>query len=123
MHQRTIGLSTSGELSLFGSKTYDASGRSQQEVSVSTAVATPEVKGKTQQRVTAVVAYLRKNAGKLFTYSDLTRATGMPYDALLYVLHALVEVGLVEKVEDSDKRPGRPVVQYRWLKAGQEPGS
>lgn len=73
----------------------------------------PQVLGKTQQRVQAVLKHLRENPRRSFTYHDLTQATGMPYDALLYVLHALAEVGVVDKHEVATG-PGRPRVSFQW---------
>jgi hypothetical protein len=76
------------------------------------------VKGKTEQRVTAVVSLLRTTAkrrkGKALTYEEISRGTDTAYDILLYILATLVEVECVERIEDADG-PGRPKVRFRWI--------
>jgi len=71
-----------------------------------------DVKGKTEQRTTAVVALLRR-ATEPVGYDDLRVRTGTPYDALLYMLAVLVEVGLVVKTELAEG-PGRPRSMFLW---------
>lgn len=72
-----------------------------------------DVKGKTEQRVTAVVSLLRRSVEPL-SYEDLRIRTGTPYDALLYMLSVLVEVGLVTKSELAEG-PGRPRSMFLWF--------
>lgn len=64
----------------------------------------------------ALVVHLRKSPDKAFGYRDLMDATGMPYDALLYVLHAWAEVDIVQKHEVPNG-PGRPKVTFQWSAA------
>ena len=77
-------------------------------------------KGKTEQRITAVLDVLRKARAPL-TYEDLVAKTGTSYDPLLYILGTLVEVGFVER-EDVPDGPGRPRVHFRWV-AGEARGN
>lgn len=76
----------------------------------------PEVRNKTQQRISALVSLLRENPRQAFAYSDLMAETGMAYDTCLYCLHTLAEVGMVTKVETPDG-PGRPKVTFQWAGA------
>lgn len=82
----------------------------------------PRTPGKTEQRVALLLQYLEDNAATTFAYPELTQATGMPYDALLYVLHALVAVGMVDKHEVADG-PGRPRVTFQWAQAPRASGA
>lgn len=75
-----------------------------------------EFRGKTEQRVAQIVATLRASPRRL-SYDDLVGMTGAPYDALLFVLATLVEVGMVER-EDVPDGPGRPRVYHRWATGG-----
>lgn len=84
-----------------------------QELQPSNVVAMPKALGKTEQRVQRLLSFLEEHAMDAFSYQDLMRATGTPYDALLYVLHALEAVGVVEKQEVPDG-PGRPRVTFQW---------
>jgi predicted transcriptional regulator len=72
-----------------------------------------EIRGKTEQRVAAVVQTLQA-AKEPLTYEELQEATGSSYDACLYILAALHEVGLVER-ENRPDGPGRPRVLFRWV--------
>jgi hypothetical protein len=76
-----------------------------------------QIRGKTEQRVTAVISVL-KDATEDLTYGELTSLTNTPYDQLLYILATLVEVGFVERTEALEDRPGRPRVQFKWVKQG-----
>jgi DNA-binding transcriptional ArsR family regulator len=74
-----------------------------------------QIKGKTEQRVTAVLSVMRESRkASGLTYEDLKDRTGMPYDALLYVLSTLIELGYVERL-DVPEGPGRPRVFFRWI--------
>lgn len=70
--------------------------------------------GKTEQRITKVISYLRKHAGRQHTYDDLVQSTGAAYDSLLYILGTLVEVELVQRTE-VPSGPGRPKVFFQWI--------
>jgi predicted ArsR family transcriptional regulator len=70
-------------------------------------------RGKTEQRISAVLKVLQKASGPL-TYDDLVRKTGTSYDPLLYILGTLVEVGYLER-EDVVEGPGRPRVYFTWV--------
>lgn len=76
-----------------------------------------EIRGKTEQRVTAVLDCL-KSAKHPLTYDNLSKDTGTAYDILLYILATLVEVGLVERHEQAGPGPGRPKIQFTWAKRG-----
>jgi len=78
-------------------------------------------KGKTEQRISAVLDVLRK-ASKPLTYDDLVGLTGTSYDPLLYILGTLVEVGLLER-EDIPEGPGRPRVYFKWVKSARSRGN
>jgi len=84
------------------------------------------IRGKTQQRITQVISIL-KDAKDPLTYEQIRRLTGarsrgkspilyggVAYDQLLYITSTLVEVGLVERLEDSERKHGRPRVFFRW---------
>lgn len=85
-----------------------------------------DIRGKTEQRITEVISVLRKSGAPL-TYDEIRIATGAiegkdgvlrkgtPYDALLYILSTLVEVGLVRRIEEV-AGPGRPRVYFEWIK-------
>ena len=86
----------------------------------------PEIKGKTEQRVQQVMSIL-KDADSPLSYDDIRKMCGarsrgnspvlyggVAYDQLLYILSTLIEVGLVERLEDSERRAGRPRVFFRW---------
>ncbi len=84
-----------------------------------------DIRGKTEQRCAAVVEVLREARGPL-SYDDIRLATGgkrksdgtvdggISYDILLYVVSALVEVGLVERTKIQTRKPGNPRVQFTW---------
>lgn len=72
-----------------------------------------EVRGKTEQRVAAVIQTLQQSREKL-TYEELTEATGAAYDVLLYITLTLVEIGLVVRSEEGTPGPGRPKVYFEW---------
>lgn len=82
-------------------------------------------KGKTEQRITAVVQVLRDAAPERLGYDEITSLTDTNYDILLYILQTLVEVGLVEREEEPREGPGRPKIFFRWVVEGraQESGS
>ena len=73
-----------------------------------------DIRGKTEQRITAVIALLRDSPDSSFTYEELSKATGAHYDACLYIMATLCEVGNVERLTISTG-PGRPKVQFRWI--------
>jgi predicted ArsR family transcriptional regulator len=73
-----------------------------------------EIRGKTEQRVIAVISVL-KGATAPVTYDDLHNQTGTAYDVLLYILATLCEIGLVER-EEVAEGPGRPRVHFQWIK-------
>ena len=84
-----------------------------------------DIRGKTEQRCAAVVQALR-DAKTALSYDDIRLATGgkrkadgtvdggISYDILLYVVSALVEVGLVERTKIQTRKPGNPRVQFTW---------
>lgn len=84
-----------------------------------------DIRGKTEQRITEVMNVLR-NSDVPLSYDDIRLATGAqegqdgmlrggtPYDALLYILHTLVEVGYIKRIEEPDG-PGRPRMYFRWI--------
>lgn len=76
-----------------------------------TAVA--QVKGKTEQRVEAVVSYLTRQTSPV-GYGELRDATGSSYDSLLYILATLEEIGRVKRTTVS-AGPGRPKVFFEWV--------
>lgn len=84
------------------------------------------IRGKTEQRVGQVISIL-KDAKAPLSYEDIRLASGarsrgkkgvlyggVAYDQLLYILSTLIEVGLVERSEDSERGPGRPRVFFHW---------
>lgn len=84
------------------------------------------IRGKTEQRVGQVISILSDSREPL-SYEAIRRASGarsrgkspilyggVAYDQLLYILSTLVEVGLVERLEDSERRAGRPRVFFQW---------
>ena len=71
------------------------------------------VQGKTEQRVSLVIATLRESDVAL-TYADLTERTDTAYDSLLYILATLVEIGVVKRSEDEVSGPGRPKAHFSW---------
>lgn len=75
-----------------------------------------QIKGKTEQRVSAILSVL-KDAKDPLSYDDLSARTGAAYDVLLHVLACLTELGHVERVEDPDG-PGRPKVRFKWVSQG-----
>lgn len=87
-----------------------------------------DIRGKTEQRITEVIAALQ-NAHEPLTYDDIRIATGAargkdgvlrkgtPYDALLYILATLVEVGCVRRIEEASG-PGRPRMYFEWCLPG-----
>lgn len=72
-----------------------------------------DIRGKTEQRVVAVIELLRAEPKRQFTYEELATITGAHYDACLYILATLCEVGLVKRVDVPDG-PGRPKVHFTW---------
>jgi len=84
-----------------------------------------DIRGKTEQRCSAIVQVLRSTDGPL-SYDDIRLATGgkrrsdgsvdggISYDILLYVVSALVEVGLVRKTRIETRKPGNPRIQFTW---------
>jgi DNA-binding HxlR family transcriptional regulator len=76
-----------------------------------TAVA--QIKGKTEQRVEAVVQVLQ-DAPVPLGYGELREATGASYDSLLYILATLEEIGRVKRTTVS-MGPGRPKVYFEWV--------
>lgn len=80
-------------------------------------------KGKTEQRVAEVISVLKGTTEPLY-YADLKDRCSCPYDALLYILHTLTEIGMVQRVEIASG-PGRPKVQFVWIhgKGAQDGGS
>jgi predicted ArsR family transcriptional regulator len=75
-----------------------------------------QIRGKTEQRVTAILSVL-KDARNPLSYDELTARTGAAYDLLLHVLVTLQELGHVERVEEVTG-PGRPQIRFKWLKSG-----
>lgn len=71
-----------------------------------------EIRGKTEQRVIAVISAL-KGAQKPLSYDDLRDLTSAHYDTLLYILTTLIELGHVEKHEVREG-PGRPRILFSW---------
>ena len=79
------------------------------------------IRGKTEQRVRQVIEILW-NADKPLSYDEIRRLTGarsrgksqkvlyggVAYDQLLYILSTLIEVGCVDRLEDTERRVGRP---------------
>lgn len=82
-----------------------------------------EIRGKTEQRVSNVVAALKASKTAM-SYDDLIAITGSTYDSLLYILATLCEVGMVTRLEVPEG-PGRPKVQFQWvnLKRAQAQGA
>lgn len=76
-----------------------------------------DIRGKTEQRVTAIIQTMEKHPQVTFTYEDLAGLTGAHYDACLYILATLCEVGIAERVPDNAEGPGRPRVRFRWVGA------
>lgn len=84
-----------------------------------------DIRGKTEQRCAAVVQVLQQSDGPM-SYDDIRLSTGgkrrsdgtvkggISYDILLYVVSALVEVGLVTKTRIETRKPGNPRVQFTW---------
>lgn len=84
------------------------------------------IRGKTEQRVQQVMSIL-KDAQEPLSYEQIRRASGarsrgkssvlyggVAYDQLLYILATLQEVGLVDRIEESERRQGRPRVFFKW---------
>lgn len=84
------------------------------------------IRGKTEQRVAQLIAIL-KDAPEPMSYEQLRLASGakargkgnilyggIAYDQLLYILSTLIEVGLVERLEEPERRQGRPRVFFQW---------
>lgn len=86
------------------------------------------IRGKTEQRVTQVISILQ-DAEHALSYEEIrlksgarTKGNGSPgilyggvaYDQLLYILSTLIEVGLVERLEETERRQGRPRIFFRW---------
>lgn len=72
-----------------------------------------QIKGKTEQRVEAVVDYLVHSPSPV-TYSDLKEVCSTSYDSLLYILATLEEMGKVRRTTLS-AGPGRPKVYFEWV--------
>ena len=88
------------------------------------------IRGKTEQRVAQVISILQ-DAQKPMSYDQLRLATGarpgqkagvmyggVAYDQLLYILSTLIAVGLVERLEEPERRQGRPRVYFAWSDHG-----
>lgn len=73
------------------------------------------IRGKTEQRIVAVISVLQKRPLKSYTYADLSTLTGSHYDACLYICATLCEVGLVERLTQSEGAGGRPKVRFKWV--------
>lgn len=73
-----------------------------------------DIRGKTEQRISAVIDLMRAAPASSFTYEELSQATGAHYDACLYILATLCEVGMAERIEVPDG-PGRPKVHFKWI--------
>ena len=84
------------------------------------------IRGKTEQRVQQVMSIL-KDAREPLSYEQIRLACGarsrgkagvlyggVAYDQLLYILTTLQEVGLVERLEETERRQGRPRVFFKW---------
>lgn len=74
----------------------------------------PQAPGKTQQRVRNLREFMQTSTSHPHSYEELRTASGMPYDALLYVLSAWDEMGVVEKLEIAEGA-GRPKVYFKWV--------
>ena len=72
-----------------------------------------QVKGKTEQRVEAVVRYLKDFLSPI-GYEELQKETGSSYDSLLYILATLEELGKVKRTQ-VPQGPGRPKVYFEWV--------
>lgn len=70
-----------------------------------------QVKGKTEQRVDAVVFYLM--GSEWVSYEDISKNVDASYDSLLYILATLECLGRVQK-EAQASGPGRPKVFFKW---------
>jgi hypothetical protein len=84
------------------------------------------IRGKTEQRVAQVMSILQ-DASAPMSYDQLRLATGakpsgkagimyggVAYDQLLYILSTLIEVGLVERLEEPERKQGRPRIYFQW---------
>src|SRR5688500_6934943 len=84
------------------------------------------IRGKTEQRIGQVITIL-KGAKAPLSYDEIRRMTGarsrgktsvlyggVAYDQLLYITSTLIEVGLVERIEDPERKQGRPRVFFQW---------
>lgn len=74
---------------------------------------TIQIKGKTEQRVEAVVSNLRTSSSPV-SYEELSFETGASYDSLLYILATLEEMGKVKRIT-VPMGPGRPRVYFEWV--------
>jgi hypothetical protein len=82
-----------------------------------------DIRGKTEQRVTAIIKLLQASPESSFTYEELSAECNAHYDVCLYVMATLCEVGMVERVSTSEG-PGRPKIRFRWIGSdAQELGS
>lgn len=75
------------------------------------------IRGKTEQRVIAVIDFLKTAPSSAFTYEEISKATSSHYDACLYICATLVEVGLVTR-HMVPEGPGRPKVRFQWAGKG-----
>jgi hypothetical protein len=84
------------------------------------------IRGKTEQRVAQVMSILQ-DAPEPMSYDQLRLATGatpskkagvmyggVAYDQLLYILSTLIAVGLVERLEEPERKQGRPRIYFKW---------
>ena len=84
------------------------------------------IRGKTEQRVQQVISILQ-DADAPLSYEEIRIASGarsrgkssilyggVAYDQLLYILSTLIEVNLVERLEETERRVGRPRVFFKW---------
>lgn len=76
----------------------------------------PPVPGKTQQRIQMLLSILQRKPQRAYTYAELQELTGTPYDQLLYCLHTLEAVSMVQRT-DLVEGPGRPKVAFQWVEA------
>ena len=72
-----------------------------------------QIKGKTEQRVVAVVDFLVHSPVPV-TYADIREVCSTSYDSLLYILATLEEMGKVRRTTLSSG-PGRPKVYFEWV--------
>lgn len=84
------------------------------------------IRGKTEQRIGQVISILR-DAKDPLSYDQIRRMTGarsrgkspilyggVAYDQVLYITSTLIHLGLVERIEDTERKQGRPRVFFKW---------